>query len=292
MVLWENPEFIRHVRAGLRRNRALGIGITCVVLECLIGMLIDASNQPDRHYDFIGSDIAGVWFVTMLVIQSLALVLGAASANLLNLPGERVQKTFDFLRTTALTPGELLAGKLFGAPITVYFGVLCTLPLSLVAGMVAGIPILNLTQIYIVVLVFALLISLLAQVASLFMEKTQNSVGAASLIFPVIFFLAIGGGVGRDSTPLSPVRAIYGLMHSGFTIPGGYETSTGTFENTTKFFGVSFPFVPLTLALYLAIGAWFVLMMVRNIKHEVSEIKLLTTYQALGFACFLHLLFF
>src|SRR5579872_4621280 len=184
MVLWENPEFIRHVRAGLRRNRALGIGITCVVLQCLIGLLIYASNQPISHYAFIGSDIAGYWFVSMLVIQSVALVLGAASANLLSLPSERSQKTFDFLRTTALTPAELVVGKLFGTSILIYFAVLCTLPLNFIAGTVAGIPIHNIFGIYFIVLLLAILISLLAQVASLFMEKTQNSAGAIGLVIP------------------------------------------------------------------------------------------------------------
>jgi hypothetical protein len=52
------------------------------------------------------------------------------------------------------------------------------------------------------------------------------------------------------------------------------------------------PFVALSLLLYALLGAWFVLMLIRNIKKDTEQIRLLSRWQAIGFAAFINLLLF
>jgi len=55
-------------------------------------------------------------------------------------------------------------------------------------------------------------------------------------------------------------------------------------------FGVDVPFVILSLVLYVLLGAWFVLMIVRNLKRDPPQIQLLSRWQCVGLVAFLNLL--
>jgi hypothetical protein len=57
-------------------------------------------------------------------------------------------------------------------------------------------------------------------------------------------------------------------------------------------FGMTTSFGALTLLLYAAFGAWLVLMLVRNLKKDREQIRLLSRWQAVGFAAFLNILFY
>lgn len=130
---WRNPLLILHVRSELRPARAAMAAAVTLVVCILIAMGCWSADHNDVREFFrdlyawlLGSQFAvlGVWS---------AMACGQAVAR------ERELKTFDFLKTTRLTPAELLVGKLLGAPIIAYFAVACTLPVSIVAGLVGGI---------------------------------------------------------------------------------------------------------------------------------------------------------
>ena len=61
---------------------------------------------------------------------------------------------------------------------------------------------------------------------------------------------------------------------------------------TPKLFGIPVSFVFLTIFLYAAFGAWFVLMLTRNLKKDLAEIRLLSRWQAVGLGTFLNVLFY
>jgi len=71
--------------------------------------------------------------------------------------------------------------------------------------------------------------------------------------------------------------------------PGTVRFST---SQTTSLFGViPVPSFVLGLVLNLSFAAWFLLMLSRNIKKEPEEIRLLSRWQAVGFAMFMTVLF-
>jgi hypothetical protein len=105
---WENPEFIRHVRADLRGPRAITMATVTLVICGLVGMSCWSSakdlNEFFRIFHF--------WLVG---IQFTVLGIWCASACGQAISRERELKTFDFLRTTRLT-GSLPSERFLARP--------------------------------------------------------------------------------------------------------------------------------------------------------------------------------
>jgi hypothetical protein len=57
-------------------------------------------------------------------------------------------------------------------------------------------------------------------------------------------------------------------------------------------FGVAVPCIALSLVLYVLLGAWIVLIIVRNLKRDLPEIQLLSRWECVGLAAFWNLLFY
>jgi hypothetical protein len=61
---------------------------------------------------------------------------------------------------------------------------------------------------------------------------------------------------------------------------------------TPTLFGIEIPYFFLTLTLYAVLGAWLVLMLARNLKRDLEQIRLLSRWQAIGLVAFLNILFY
>src|SRR6266576_4688702 len=168
LQFWKNPEFIRHRRSELRRGRATAVGLVvalvCVltILACwasekskaeyssqetiIVGTITEpaqAAPQSDssgpvhrdsrnrylagHHMDLTAHEAYG-WLLLMQfgVLTFWSLLSGAEAIS-----RERERGTWDFQRTTRLSPATLLIGKLLGEPVLAYFIVLCSLPITL-----------------------------------------------------------------------------------------------------------------------------------------------------------------
>jgi hypothetical protein len=272
---WRNPLLILHVRSELRPARtAMAAAITLVVCM-LIAMgcwSADHSNVRDFFRDLYAW-LLGSQFVVLGVWSAMA--CGQAVAR------ERELKTLDFLRTTRLTPAELLVGKLLGAPIIAYFVVGCTLPISVVAGLLGGVRLAAVLGSVVLLIVFNLFYSLVGLWGSMLVEKTSaGAVGLlgltanlASLVFarsPFPGFAAI-----------SVVPALFSLHRLS-------DFDVGRVNPTV--FGAEVPFAVVSIVLYVLLGAWFVSMIVRNLKRDLPQIQLLSRWQCVGVVAFLNLL--
>ena len=275
MKFWENPEFIRHVRADLRGPRAITMATVTLVICALVGLSCYSGakdlNEFFRHFHY--------WLVG---IQFAVLGIWCASSCGQAVSRERELKTFDFLRTTRLTAGELAVGKILGAPIMAYFVAACSLPVSLVAGAMGGIPWPTLAGIYILLPAFALFASVLGLWLSLLLEKSN----AASAV--VLLLLPTGLGFSFLSSPfpgfsaMSVFPAIFSLYGAG---PEGLQVHP-------LIFGFKVSYLALTLLLYATFGAWLALMIVRNLKKDREEMRLLSHWQAIGLVTYLNILFY
>ena len=275
MQFWRNPELVRHARADLRPARALITGLLVLVI-CLLTALACWSAEPDNFRLF-----SRLFYSWLLGMQFAVMSFWCASACGQAISRERELKTFDFLKTTRLTAGELLLGKLLGAPILAYFSLACLLPISLLAGIFGGYSLGVLFWTYLLLLALMLFLGLIGLWISLLREKSSGVVGAVALLpISLTFGLAYSPFPGAGAISIFPALfSLYGL--------GGEIASV-----TPKLFGMpsSFPF--LTLFLYAAFGAWLVLMLTRNFKKDLEQVRLLSRWQALGFAIFLNALFY
>ncbi len=275
---WKNPEFLRHVRAELRPARALSAVVITYIVIALIGMAVFNKHDPvlEQYRVFYG-------FIVSLA--SGLLVLWCLSVGSQAVSGERELKTFDFLRTTRLTAGELLVGKLLGTPILAYVIYACSLVVIFPVGLAAGYSLSAILLTSLLVVCLALLAGVLGIWLSMLVEKMNRGAGVLLLFFLWPFF-ALGaipgrGGILPGFTCLSPLPAIL-WAHGERT----YFTQTGT----VPIFGVHVPYAVVTLLLYVSLGAWVVLMIVRNFKRDIEEIRLFSRWQAIGFAFYLNVL--
>ncbi len=275
MQFWRNPELVRHARADLRPARALMTGLLVLVI-CLLPALACWSAEPDNFRLF-----SRLFYSWLLGMQFAVMSFWCASACGQALSRERELKTFDFLKTTRLTAGELLLGKLLGAPILAYFSLACLLPISLLAGIFGGYPLRVLFWTYLLLLALMLFLGLIGLWISLLREKSSGVVGAVGLLpVSLTFGLAYSSFPGAGAISILPALfSLYGMDREIASV-------------TPKLFGMpsSFPF--LTLFLYAAFGAWLVLMLTRNFKKDLEQVRLLSRWQALGFAIFLNALFY
>jgi hypothetical protein len=190
---------------------------------------------------------------------------------------ERIFQTFDFWRTTRLTAAELIWGMLCGAPLLGYVAVGVTIPVGMVSGMVAGYQLMQLVSVYLLLGCLVLFLSLLALLASMLASKLQMGFGLG-----VVPLLVLGSLSGLSSGPLqglvagNPVSVVAELL--------GYPMGMSAYH------AVLFGF-PISLAvaagiLYASFGAWAFVMLLRNIKKEREDIRLLSRMQLMGFAIF------
>ena len=273
---WRNPLLILHMRSDLRPARAATAAAISLVVCTLIAMGCWSANTGHAHefwHDFyawlLGSQfvLLGVWSAS---------TCGQAVAR------ERELKTFDFLKTTRLTAAEIMVGKLLGAPIVAYFIVGCTLPISIVAGLVGGIrPVAVLGSIALL-LAFALFYSLAALLGSMLVEKSSSGAIGLLALLTNGFLLGFAGSPFKGFAAISIFPAVLTLH--------GVDSDLVHFSPTV--FGREVPWAILTLVLYVLLGAWLVLMIVRNLKRDIPQIQLLSRWQCVAVVAFWNLLFY
>ena len=297
---WRNPEFVRHRRAELRRNRALAVMLVVLVVCTLIGLSCWAShasemealrqgrlefNNPqwlvelEQNY---ARDIWRVFYRWIILLQAGVLCFWSLLSCAQSVSGERERKTWDFQRTTRLSPGELLIGKLFGEPVLAYFIGICCLPVALVAAVMGGIPLADFVSAYILIFAGALFIGRVGLWLSSLLETRSRGFGLiGALAFFVLFALAYNFRT-TNFPGLAGFSPLAGLLSLLELDEGSFRASMATI------FGQKVPWLLDSLLLYVTFGAWLLVMLLRNLKRDYEGMRLLTRWQALGCAAFLN----
>ncbi len=273
---WRNPEFARHLRADLRPARATIVAVVVVVVCSLIGLACWSAEHKDLRGFFT------LYYHWLVGCQYVFVGLWCASTCGQAIARERELKTYDFLKTTRLTPGELLVGKLLGAPVTAYFALGCSMLVSLVAGGLAGYGARQILGVYFLLLAFTLFTGLVALWGSMLVEKSSS--GAAGL-FTLIVMTGMFGLVATPYPGFGTLSVLPGVLEL-------FDVRSGIMESRGTLFGVQVSYLLLTILLYATLGAWFVLMMVRNLKKDLEQIRLLSRWQAVGLAAYINLLLY
>ena len=306
LKFWRNPEFVRHLRAELRPARVITVAFVIFFLCALIGLACWAERQTElenairyaHQYDGKWSaysenlqhdNVRLTWLLLakwLLGLQAGLLTFWSLFSCAQSVTGERDRKTWDFQRTTSLTSAELLVGKLLGEPVLAYFASLCVLPVALVAGFLGGITVRSLAAAYLSILVTALFLGLGGLWISTLLETRSRGVG---LIGALAFYGFVIGTFGFATSwfpglaAFSPLTGIYSILEIRFD--NGREV-------TPMLFGHEMPWLVMTLLLCGSFGFWFALMLVRNLKRDYEDIRLLSRWQAVGCAAFLNFVFY
>lgn len=278
IAIWHNPEWVRHRRAILRPAPAIALIVIIWLLCALTAYVADLKTM--------------IGIVILAHMIGLPLWVGSTCGN--SIMQERAFQTFDFWRTTRLTPGELVAGQLCGVPLMGILAVVSTFPIALLS-IDTGVNPVNLALIYLMLTLFCVTIGTGSLVFSMSATPFRGSRVLTWLIgFYVISSIvafANGTGMGYGLSAMTPYPFLGDMLGSE---AGAFTFSIANFSvsQATLLFGViPVPSFLLGIGLNLSLSGWFFLMLSRNIKKERYELRLLSRWQGVGLAVFITLLF-
>jgi hypothetical protein len=258
-----NPELIRNLRIQLRpRRMAIAAIITAIVSVVILPALWSNNSSGYNSPWTMG------YLVSVLVCQSVTVLVGGGIACLQSISREKEQNTFDYQRITRLSPLELAMGKMLGAPSMAYFIGLCLIPAALLALPKSGWSLGHLLDAWILLLFGALAFHSFTVLMSMLLRRSLST----GVILVFLFFAGIPG-----------------LSFSTVLLSSGLH-GAGAIQNV-DFYGVPLPFTPFFCFVYASFAAWFILALERNIKRDPAMYELLTPLQALGFAGWTNFIF-
>lgn len=297
MPIWKNPEFVRHFRAELRTTRAVTVAAVVVVIAVLIWLGCWGSRVSEMalmhnqaaHLHFSDERLAEmdrqspivVWFNfyrILMYAQLGVLTFWSLFSCAQSISTERERKTWDFQRATRLTAGELLTGKLFGEPVLAYFIVVCCFPIALLAGLLGRARLADIGEAYLLIISGAVFLGMVGLWLSSLFESRSRGVGLIGTFGLYLIFAFIVQA--RESNfpgvaALSPLAGFIPLFDNEAAV------------ELPRIFGSWVPWVVLSLLLYLTLGAWLVLTLVRTLTKDYDQMRSLSRWQAVGCAAFL-----
>jgi len=303
---WTNPEFVRHRRAELRPVRAVTVAVvvilTCVLLwlacwsyeqslleSARMGAAVYATEAwKQRLADLQQQCTTRTWllFYHWLVgLQGVALTFWTLFSCAQSVSGERDRKTWDFQRTTRLTPSEILIGKLLGEPVLMYFAVLSAAPATLIAGLAGGLSFGTVLSVFVFLAVTSLFLGLGGMWLSTLLESRTRGVGLIGALALYVFTLGI---YGMRQSGLPGLAAISPLAGISDLLSGDSSMN----RVAPVLFGREIPWLLMSILLCCSFSAWLALMLIRNLKRDYPDIRPLSRWQAVGCAAFLNFLIY
>jgi hypothetical protein len=266
-----NPEFLRYVRSELRPAR-----IAVIVLLTLMGALLMAlfvlqengNQQIDPDY------WRNVYFAVFLA-TSIILVLWSLLNVSQSVVSERTHRTFDFWRTTRLSPLTLALGKLFGAPLGPWLLYATVLPVLLLTGLLAGFRLFAIVGAYLVVAVFNTALSAIALCGS---ARAQDARRATLFMLLGVIGVLPFVNVGASKHGLAAGANAWSAINPGMAIGAWLGGSV----LHVSLFGLVVPSLLVTVLLSLVTIAWCLVALMRCIKFEPDQISLFSPVQVVG----------
>jgi hypothetical protein len=264
-----------------------------VVVICAVISLSAAACYLTRPLGIPPS--GGDWrdlLTLILSLQIVAILIGGGIYCLQSIHREKDLNTFDYQRVTRLSPFELVIGKLFGAPVQMYFSSLCLMPVAMWAAFRAGVSVSSFLEIYLLIVLGSITYHALALLLSLVMER-GTSAGGIVLFLIIVGLTSIDFSTGNSPlgihtvSPFSVYKLIYLEPANG--VERLVNPSVLGLSNDT-FFGIQASHFWVLVALYVTLTAWFILAGVRNIKRDPVAYELYSPAQGFAFSAYLNLL--
>jgi len=270
----KNPELLRYVRSELRPARVAVIIGGTVGIALLLGLFISANTASERLYSRqYWEDIYGAIVVASSIILVLWSLLNTSQAVV----SERTHRTFDFWRTTRLSPLTLSIGKLFGAPIGAWLQFVTALPIAVLTGVAAGYRFTTILGTFFIVALCNVTLSALALCLSM---RAQDSRRATMLMLLVAVGLTPGLGAMRITAVGSgPVTTNAWLALNPISALVGWHNGTPMW---VSLFGRAVPSLLVTMLICLVVIAWCLVALRRSIKLEPDQSSLFAPLQVIG----------
>ena len=267
-----NPEFVRNVRSQLRPAKIVTAIIIAAALSLVVGFALTHITAPAA-----GRFGWGVGLLHMLFwVQALILAAGGGIACVNAIYKEKEQNTFDYQRLTRLSPLELTLGKLFGAPIFMYFLCACMLPLVVFAAIRGRQSIAFVLAGYVALLVGSLAFHALALLISLLIVRGAHTSAIVFVLVILALFSSIPAGISYffQLGSLSPFYASHVVTQSSWSVAepaADVELQMPPDLDIDVFFGRTVRHFPVMVVVDALLLAWLLLALCRNIKRDPHQ---------------------
>jgi hypothetical protein len=271
---WNNPIVVSAFRVKYRRGGLFNFTMVYLLVLVAGGMLLHYYN--DRFVGPFRAPFPRNYLLAILAVQFAVSYLFASSATSASLRAEVVNRTLDFQRIAALSPRQILLGKLLGEPALAYLLAIATIPLTAWCWMmgVAGVSLDVLVLLYVLLAASTFLmgtIGLLQRLDPPDAKKSGGNAGAAAGvgggIFLLIFLPPILSSVSwLMSTPWS--AALVGLTTP---IPVFFGLAEGNpWKYCLSFYGIQIPFLLVMPLFQLLLAGLCFQTMVRRLINPLN----------------------
>lgn len=285
--LFTNPELVRHLRTELRPRRiAIVLGVSYVVIALMVLSFWQGNAQSKN----LASDLFRPLYSTLISMQVGAFLLWSLYACGQRIASERQQRTFDFLRTTSLTAAELTFGMVFGLPAMAYVFLFATLPVVVLLGLLAGFSLLAIIASYAMLLIVGIVLCLFGLLVSMLQDKPQP----LALLFLLWMLSWPAMALVSEPHPGSPFPALVSLAVVPALLPlyGIMPTGYNMAITTVPLFGFKVPALAVSVLLYASFAMWVVFAILRNLKKDLEDMRLLSRWHALAMTAYVNVLAF
>lgn len=190
-TLSQNPIILKELRSRMRGSRAfLVLTLYLLFMVALIAVIyvpitytVRSSGGPDQ------ADVGKFVFGMILLVQMFLVAFIAPAFTAGAISGEKQNQSYDLLRTTLLTPRQLVTGKVLSALSYVFLLIFASMPLQSIAFLLGGITPVELIIAELLVLVTAAAFALIGLYFSTLLRTTIASTVAT---YAAALFLTIG----------------------------------------------------------------------------------------------------
>lgn len=274
-----NPEMLRYVRSELRPARVASLASGVVGGALFLALICYSSNRNSAGHLYtlaFWQNLHGALFVATAAILIFWTLINSSQAVV----GERTSRTFDFWRTTRLTPATLTFGKLFGPSLSAWLQYLGALPFLLITAAFAGFSITAVLASYLLLALFTIALDCVALCCSMRAHDGRRATLIVFLlllpVFPNLFTL--GGRVTFGAQGL--LASAWGAIIPTPIIMGWYGGSNlhaSLFNQAVPSWLVSVIFCALVIF-------WSISALLRSVKLEPEQRSLFSPAQAVGVA--------
>ncbi len=220
-----NPQLFRELKGNLKlRNLILTIAIV-LIAQLLIMIAISDSRclDYDSYHHLCRQSVWEIeWkygFGMLNYLLPLAGIMGGVYQLIADLHKEQTRGTLNFIRLSPQSSQSILTGKLLGVPCLIYLGVGLCIPLHLITGLAAGMPLVWILGMYTLWLAIAVVFYTAALFYPLLIENTNSFNTATTYLSGIGCFSAFFFGLPL----LQIVDSSYLLYHKNNYIFDGWS---------------------------------------------------------------------
>jgi hypothetical protein len=212
-------------------------------------------------------------------LQALILAAGGGISCVNAIYKEKDQNTFDYQRVTRLSPLELTLGKLFGAPIFIYFICLCFVPLVIFAAVKGQQSFTFVLAAYAVLIIGSIAFHTLALLISLLTVRGSHT---TAIIFVLILLWLFSNifVLTANYLYLAPLSPFYSADVASQQRSNYLRTSL----SKDLVFGHPVHHVFVLIIIDGLLTAWFLLALSRNIKRDPDQYELYSPLETFALA--------